>query len=177
MTRNRGTFAMQDLTGQRFGRLIAQWPAGRTGDRKATIVHWLCCCDCGRLSVVRAGSLRTGSTRSCRCGGSRPPSQRTHGHCPRACASGEYKSWSAMLGRCYRARNHSYKHYGGRGITVCPRWRDSFESFLADMGTRPDGTTLDRINNDGNYEPSNCRWATATVQQNNRGNNVRRRPA
>ena len=82
----------------------------------------------------------------------------------------EYTIWAGMKDRCYRPRNHKYPRYGGRGISVCDRWRDSFEAFLADMGRRPSrGHSIDRINNDGNYEPGNCRWATAIEQVHNRG--------
>lgn len=83
--------------------------------------------------------------------------------------SSTYKSWSGMKARCYKTDMQDYPKWGGRGITVCDRWRNSFECFLADMGEKPDGVTLERINNDGNYEPANCRWATRTDQSRNRG--------
>lgn len=79
----------------------------------------------------------------------------------------EYVSWKAMLDRCYRRTDRCFSRYGGRGITVCDRWRNSFAAFLGDMGARPPGTSIDRINNDGNYEPGNCRWATAAQQKRN----------
>ena len=81
--------------------------------------------------------------------------------------------WNAMKSRCYSRRNKSFPAYGGRGIVVCDRWLESFENFLADMGCKPDGYSLDRVNNDGNYEPGNCRWVTRVVQQNNMRSNVR----
>jgi hypothetical protein len=91
-----------------------------------------------------------------------------HGHTVAAEQSPAYVSWAAMKRRCYNETDRSYAQYGGRGIVVCERWRDSFESFYVDMGERPPRTSLDRINNDGNYEPANCRWATASVQSKNR---------
>lgn len=96
-----------------------------------------------------------------------------HGHArKRKHRTGTYISWDSMIGRCTRLNNPYYSKYVGRGITICARWM-SFECFLSDMGTRPDGTTLDRFpDNDGNYEPGNCRWATKTQQQNNRCTNV-----
>jgi hypothetical protein len=88
------------------------------------------------------------------------------------CETHEYRAWSAMISRCTNTSNPSYKRYGGRGITVCEEWRLSFESFYKCMGDRPSNKhSLDRINNDGNYEPGNCRWATRTVQQRNRHDN------
>jgi hypothetical protein len=96
---------------------------------------------------------------------------RKHGHTPSNKLGRKptqtYRTWQAMKERCTLPTNKAFKHYGARGITVCDRWLDSFENFLADMGERPPGLTLDRKNNDGNYEPSNCRWATQTEQVNN----------
>jgi hypothetical protein len=91
-----------------------------------------------------------------------------HGHCRQGRTSGAYSSWKNMIGRCTNPRNTKWDYYGGRGITVCARWREDFENFLTDMGERPIGKTLDRYpNNDGNYEPSNCRWASKQQQRNN----------
>lgn len=91
-----------------------------------------------------------------------------HGHWNNGKASPEYSSWTCMKARCYYSKDKEYKNYGGRGIVVCARWRNSFENFLADMGLRPKGTTLDRKNGDGNYYKRNCRWSTPKIQAINR---------
>jgi hypothetical protein len=95
---------------------------------------------------------------------------------PNYCRSREYSSWVNMRARCLNPRSKSFKYYGGRGITVCRRWHWSFPNFLKDMGPRPESTTLDRINNDGNYEPGNCRWATAKQQQSNKRKKIFKTP-
>ena len=95
-----------------------------------------------------------------------------HGHATRGKMSRTYTSWSLMKRRCYSPRGAKYPRYGGRGIIVCERWLESFDNFLADMGERPAGTTLDRIDRDGHYEPSNCQWSTPRVQSNNFCRNV-----
>ena len=148
-----------DITGQKFGKLTARWPCGYAGVAKR--VYWLCSCDCGQLRVVIKSNLMSGNSRSCRCTGSPK-----HGRPRRDGRSREYHSWYNMKTRCSNEKYPGWKNYGGRGIAVCVRWKNSFENFLADMGQRPENTTLDRYPNpDGNYEPGNCRWATAKQQQ------------
>jgi hypothetical protein len=152
-----------DLSGQKFSRLTA---LERALDAKGT--RWICRCDCGNLVVVRGIYLRTGNTRSCGCLAKEQArnlcrSRATHGKRN----SPEYGVWHAMRQRCGDPNNKRFADYGGRGIRVCARWRE-FANFYSDMGPRPsDVYSIDRINNDGNYEPSNCRWATAKEQRAN----------
>lgn len=163
-----------DLTGRQFGRLTVLRCAGSSPYGGAV---WRCQCFCGQRCAVRGGSLRRGTTKSCGClrrertaeRGRKGQAAFTHGHTAEGKCSREYISWRSMIERCTYPKHKSFKDYGGRGITICERWLHSFENFLADMGLRPQGMTLDRYpNNDGNYEPSNCRWATANEQRANR---------
>lgn len=153
----------KDITGQTFGRLTAMWPAGRS---KVGRTLWLHCCECGNYVVGRPKSLRS-------CGCLTREGRVRHGASRRGKHSSTYASWQAMKTRCHNPKNHKYKAYGAKGVTVCDRWKDSFEAFLADMGERPPRTTIDRFpNKTGNYEPGNCRWATPAQQSANRRSTV-----
>jgi hypothetical protein len=158
-----------DLTGQTYGRLTV---LERAGSAKHGQALWLCRCQCGKESIVQGSDLRRGQTKSCGCW--RVEASRAvgaaslrHGHNTAVGPSLTHNSWQAMLKRCTNPKAKGYPNYGGRGITVCERWQD-FSNFLADMGERPEGMTLDRKDNDGDYTPGNCRWATASEQQRNR---------
>jgi len=155
----------KDISGQRFGRLTAQWPAGKS--KYGT--QWLCSCDCGGLTVVFLNNLGRHAT-SCGCFRREVTGKKNfkHGHTHNAKPSLTWRSWSSMLQRCENPNHKFFRNYGGRGITVCERWH-TFENFLADMSERPVGLTLDRYpDKNGNYEPGNCRWATRQQQAKNK---------
>ena len=146
-----------DLSGMVFGDLTAISRSVHKGKSK-----WLCVCVCGVQKTVYATHLLRGNSKTCSSGGTHGLGIRTPG----------YSSWQNMITRCTQPSHMHYANYGGRGITVCARWRESFANFYADMGDRPDGHSLDRVDTNGNYEPGNCRWATHKQQQNNMRSNV-----
>lgn len=170
-----GRATLEDKVGQRFGRLVVVQRDRNKGSR----VTWICKCDCGESASINSVDLGV-RTNSCGClqreiTASSNAERAKHGHArslgtAKRFTSPEYRSWKAMLERCRNENAPNYHLYGGRGITVCPEWQGEtgFQQFLSDMGERPAGRTLDRINSDGNYEPSNCRWATASEQSQNR---------
>lgn len=152
------------MIGKRFGRLLVISSAGSDvcPSGKRTRRLWLCACDCGNTKKASTGQLNSANIRSCGC--MRQGVNKTHGQS----SSRTFMSWVLMRGRCYRKGNNRFQYYGGRGIRVCDKWRDSFESFLSDMGERPKGKTLDRKNNNGDYTPENCKWSTPKEQAANR---------
>jgi hypothetical protein len=166
---------MINLRGRRFGRLVVILP---TPEKIGRRIIWWAKCDCGEYIIAHAGNILSGHTRSCGCLQRDTISLRikqhpikpytTHGHTIGKHQTREYTTWINMKARCYDPTSESYQYYGARGISVCNRWKNSFENFIFDMGVKPFGLTLDRKNSDGNYEPDNCRWATYQQQNRNR---------
>jgi hypothetical protein len=161
-----------DLIGKRFSKLLVVAEHGR-GKQKSVL--WLCRCDCGKDTIVDTRQLNSGKTKSCGCIIYDILLKRnlTHGKAKFGQKTPEYRTWLGMKGRCNNKNSGRYKNYGGRGITVCDRWINSFENFLNDMGQRPSNShSIHRKDENGNYEPDNCVWATNFVQARGRTDNV-----
>lgn len=158
---------IKDEQGKKYGKLLVIKLDNLRN--KCGAAMWICRCDCGRITSVEGSSLRRGLTKSCGCFSSESTAKRetTHG----MSKTKIHETWLGMRDRCKNKNNINYKNYGGRGIKVCKRW-EKFENFYEDMGERPSKKhSLDRVNNNGNYEPSNCRWATREEQLNNKRTN------
>ena len=154
----------EDLTGQKFNRLTATSRASN----KSAHTRWHCVCDCGGTTISNAGNLKSGAASSCGC--KRRESTSTHG----LSATAGYYSWRAMVRRCVNISDKDYPRYGGRGIIVCDRWLNSPKNFISDMGEQPSTMhSIDRIDNDGDYTPDNCKWSTAMEQGRNKSNTLR----
>lgn len=151
--------APKDITGKKFHYLTA---IKRLHKSENEDYYWECICDCGETKITTIGRLSFGTVKSCGC--MSDINKGTH----RMSKTPEYRAWAHMKGRCYDKNDRFYHEYGLRGIAVCDRWINSFENFYEDMGDRPEGMSIDRKDNDGNYEPGNCRWATNHQQARNR---------
>jgi hypothetical protein len=160
----------EDLTGKIFHRLTVV----SFSELRGKHLYWKCLCICGNESFVSSSNLKRSEVKSCGCLRHELHIARvtTHNQSGLTTKTKEYRSWADMKTRCYNTKSESYKNYGGRGITVCDRWLNSFEYFLSDVGVAPSRKhTMDRINVNGNYEPSNCRWADGITQGINKRNN------
>jgi len=147
-----------DLTGQRFGRLVVLRDSGKRSP--SNNIYWLCQCDCGKTKATLGQRLRSGKTSSCGC--YLRECRIKHGDTKRGKIERIYTIWTNMKGRCYRVNKPDYKYYGGRGITVCEEWRNDYAvfRFWAMLNGYQDNLTIDRIDSAGNYEPHNCQWIT-----------------
>jgi hypothetical protein len=159
--RNKLHWRFIDLTGKQFG----DWTVLAKSEHRGTQICWTCRCKCGKTKSVEGGNLRSGLSAGCGCLRNQKAGARAYRH--GMAGMREYRIWSGMKKRCFNPAEPSYKNYGARGITVCERWSESFSAFYEDMGPRPMQHSIDRIDNNGNYEPGNCRWTTRIVQNRN----------
>jgi len=153
--------------GLKFNRLLVLEEGPHAHNR----VAWICLCDCGNITLVSSSNLK--KTKSCGCAASEATTKRNKSNATHGMShTVEHAAWQRMINRCYYKNDASYNHYGGRGISVCDKWINSFESFFRDMGLRPSPKhSLDRINTNGNYTSENCKWSTIDEQNNNKTNN------
>lgn len=166
-----------DLSGMKFGRLTVLHRVPAPSSTTSRSVFWMCTCDCGKNHITSTNSIRVGDSKSCGClrNEQNAVASLKHGYAIKG-HTPEYRSWAHMIQRCYNPNNDSYCYYGARGITVCPRWRNSFENFLQDMGRKPDPLlTIERINVNGNYEPGNCIWIPRSEQPKNTRRSLKNR--
>lgn len=159
----------KDLTGKKFGR----WTAISPIKNKYGRFSWKCICDCGEVRTIGGTELSQGNSTSCGCLRKERFTKfaTKHGYAVPGSVSKEYRVWCSMKRRCYSKKDKSYPRYGGRGITVCDRWKDSFQNFIDDMGDCPPKMSIERKNNSQGYSPKNCEWADAVAQANNKRNN------
>jgi hypothetical protein len=166
--------ALENLTGKRFGRLEVIGLSATKAN--GSVRQWECLCECGKTTLSKTASLKNGHKQSCGCYGleRRMAASRKIRNVHGLSATPEYQSWNGMKNRCLNPNRAVYSRYGGRGITICSRWVKSFKAFLKDMGPRPSAKhSIERIDGNVGYEPSNCRWATKEEQANNRSTNRR----